>query len=195
MEGEITRCGWGCKSELERNYHDHVWGVPVHDDRTLFKMLILEGQQAGLSWSTILSKMDALCAAYDDFDPEKLKGYREDKVAALLQDAGIIRNRLKILAAIHNAERYYALCEKYGSLNDFLWGYVDGKPIVNEWTSLSQIPASTQLSDRISKDLKAMGFKFVGSTIVYAFMQAVGMVNDHLVSCAFRRADGGPAHA
>lgn len=184
---EITRCGWAQKPGLEQDYHDNVWGVPVHDDRELFKMLILEGQQAGLSWSTILRKMDALCAAYDDFNPAAVAQYGEDKVEQLLQNSGIIRNRLKINAAIENARRYFDLRAKYGSLDAFLWHYVEGKPVVNHWARLEQVPAATPLSDRISADLKSLGFKFVGSTIVYAYLQAVGVVNDHLVGCHFRR--------
>ncbi|NLG25424.1 MAG: DNA-3-methyladenine glycosylase I [Clostridiales bacterium] len=175
---------------LERDYHDQVWGVPEHDERALFRMLILEGQQAGLSWSTILKKMDALRAAYDDFDPEKLACYGEDKVEALLQNPGIIRNRLKVRAAIGNARCYLKLCQRHGSLGAFIWGYVGGRPIVNEWQSADQVPAATDLSGRISKDLKALGFSFVGSTIVYAYLQAIGVVNDHLAHCAFRRAPG-----
>ncbi len=185
---EITRCGWARREGLEQTYHDQVWGVPVHDDKALFKMLMLEGQQAGLSWSTILRKMGALCEAFDNFDPEIVALYDDAKVAALLQNPGIIRNRLKIRSAIENARAYFRLCEQYGSLDAFLWGYVGGVRVVNRWESLSQVPASTELSDRISKDLKKLGFKFVGSTIVYAFLQAVGIVNDHLTSCAFRRA-------
>lgn len=188
MESEITRCGWAEHGALERAYHDEAWGVPVHDDRALFKMLILEGQQAGLSWSTILRKMGALCEAYDDFDPALLSRYGEEKVAQLLQNPGVIRNRLKIRAVIENAKAYFALCEQHGSLAAFLWEYVGGKPVVNEWTSLSEVPASMPLSDQISRDLKKLGFKFVGTTIVYAFLQAVGIVNDHLAGCAFRRA-------
>jgi len=171
---------------LEQEYHDTQWGIPVHDDKTLFKMLILEGMQAGLSWSTILSKMDTLCAAFDDFDPAVVARYDVDKVEALLQNSGIIRNRAKVNAAVHNANRYFALCEKHGSLDEFLWSYVDFKPIQNQWEQLSQIPANTALSDRISGDLKKLGFKFVGTTIIYAFLQAVGIVNDHLLSCSFR---------
>jgi DNA-3-methyladenine glycosylase I len=188
MRVEIIRCGWAEREGPEREYHDHVWGVPIHDDRALFKMLMLEGQQAGLSWSTILRKMDALNEAYDGFDPAIVARYGEDKVAQLLQNPGIIRNRLKILAVIENAKAYFRLCERYDSLDAFLWGYVEGKSVVNRWERLSEVPASTELSDRISKDLKNLGFKFVGTTIVYAFLQAVGVVNDHLVSCAFRRA-------
>jgi DNA-3-methyladenine glycosylase I len=185
---EITRCGWAAREGLEQKYHDRVWGVPVHDDQALFRMLMLEGQQAGLSWSTILKKMDALNAAYDGFDPALLIQYGEANVAQLMNNPGIIRNRLKILAAIQNARAYFALCETHGSLDRFLWAYVDGAPVVNHWESLGEVPASTPLSDQISKDLRKLGFRFVGTTIVYAFLQAVGVVNDHLVSCAFRRA-------
>ena len=185
---EITRCGWAAREGLEQAYHDTVWGVPVHEDKALFRMLMLEGQQAGLSWSTILKKMDALDKAYDGFDPALLIQYDDEKVAQLMGNPGIIRNRLKIHAAIQNARAYFALIEQYGSLDEFLWGYVDGKPVVNHWERLDQVPASTPLSDRISVDLKKLGFKFVGTTIVYAFLQAVGVVNDHLASCAFRRA-------
>ncbi len=185
---ETIRCGWAEKPGPEQDYHDRVWGVPEHDDRALFKMLILEGQQAGLSWSTILKKMDALSEAYDGFDPAVLARYGEDKLSALMQNPGVIRNRLKVRAAVENAKAYFALCEKHGSLDAFLWGYVGGASVVNHWESLAQVPASTPLSDRISRDLKALGFKFVGTTIVYAYLQAVGVVNDHLVLCAFRRA-------
>jgi DNA-3-methyladenine glycosylase I len=188
MPMESVRCGWAEREGLEQAYHDRVWGVPVHDDKMLFRMLMLEGQQAGLSWSTILRKIDALDEAYDGFDPAVLVRYGEDKAAELLQNPGIIRNRLKVRAAAENARAYFRLCEVHGSLDAFLWGYVDGTPVVNHWERLSQVPASTLLSDRISRDLKAFGFKFVGTTIVYAFLQAVGVVNDHLVSCAFRRA-------
>lgn len=186
MKPNIIRCDWATQGELEQKYHDTQWGKPVHDDRELFKMLILEGKQAGLSWSTILKKMDTLCHAFDDFDPAKMAGYSKEKIEALLLDPGIIRNRLKVNAAVRNATVYFDLCEKYGSLDEFLWQYVDDEPIENQWTESSQIPATTPLSDKISKDLKNLGFKFVGSTTVYAFMQAVGMVNDHLLSCSFR---------
>jgi DNA-3-methyladenine glycosylase I len=185
---EITRCGWAEKPGPEQDYHDSVWGVPEHDERALFKMLILEGQQAGLSWSTILRKMDALSEAYDGFDPAALARWDEERIAAVLQNPGVIRNRLKVRAAVGNAKAYFALCERHGSLEAFLWGYVGGAPQVNRWESFSQVPAHTPLSDEISRDLKALGFKFVGSTIVYAWLQAVGVVNDHLTSCAFRRA-------
>jgi DNA-3-methyladenine glycosylase I len=169
--------------ELEREYHDRVWGVPVHDDKQLFKMMVLEGMQAGLSWSTILKKMDSLCAAYDDFDPGIIAEYGVEKVEALLRDPGVIRNHLKVRAAIANARAYLRVVEEFGSFSDYLWAFVDGKPIVNTWEEMRQVPVSTPVSDAISKDLTKRGFKFVGPTICYAFMQAVGMVNDHLVDC------------
>ncbi|GHU05084.1 DNA-3-methyladenine glycosylase [Alphaproteobacteria bacterium] len=187
MNGETIRCDWANHSALEREYHDKKWGVPVHDERELFKMLILEGKQAGLSWSTILRKMDTLCAAFDDFDPAVIIHYDAHKVDALLGDSGVIRNRLKINAAIQNAKAYFRLCEAHGSLDRFFWSYVDDRPIVNAWTSMAHVPARTPLSDAIARDLKKLGFKFVGSTIIYAFMQSIGMVNDHLTSCAFYR--------
>ena len=189
MSEEIIRCGWATRSELEQTYHDNIWGVPVHDDKQLFKMLILEGKQAGLSWSTILKKMDTLCEAFDDFDPAKLIHYDDAKIAALMQNNGVIKNRLKINAAITNAKAYFDLCKEMGSLDHYLWSFVKHQPIINTFERLEQIPASTPLSDTISKDLKKRGFKFVGSTIIYAFMQATGMVNDHLTCCAFRNTD------
>ncbi len=190
MAQTINRCDWATKSPIEQDYHDHKWGIPVYEDRELFKMLLLEGMQAGLSWVTILKKMDTMCAAFDDFDPEKLIAYDEEKVAKLLQNEGIIRNRLKIQSASANARAYFALREEFGSLSNYLWGFVRHQPIINTWEHIREVPARTDLSDTISRDLKKRGFKFVGSTIVYAFMQAVGMVNDHLVSCDFRRASG-----
>lgn len=182
---EITRCDWAAHDPFNQEYHDKEWGVPEHDEKRLFKMLILEGMQAGLSWITILKKMEAFCEAFDDFDPAVIRTYDEKKVAELMENTGIIRNRLKINAAITNAEAYFKLCEAYGSLDRFLWSYVNDKPIKNAWTTMEEIPASTPLSERISRDLKKMGFKFVGPTIIYAYMQSIGMVNDHLTSCAF----------
>lgn len=182
---EIRRCGWAEGSALEREYHDAEWGNPAHDDKRLFKMLMLESMQAGLSWKTILAKMDALCAAFDDFDPDTMKRYDAGKVEELMRNEGIIRNRAKINAMIHNAKQYDGICEAYGSLDAFFWSYVDGKPIVNKWERMEDVPAATPLSDRISKDLKKLGFKFVGPTTVYAFMQSIGMVNDHMTWCAF----------
>lgn len=189
MTNEIKRCDWATKSQIEQDYHDREWGIPVHDDHQLFKMLVLEGKQAGLSWSTILAKRDALCEAFDDFNPQTMVTYDDNKIAELIQNSGVIKNKLKVKAAISNAQAYFKICEKFSSLDNYLWSFVNQKPIINSWTSTEQVPASTELSDKISKDLKKYGFKFVGSTTVYAFMQSVGMVNDHLVSCAFRNAD------
>jgi DNA-3-methyladenine glycosylase I len=190
MSTEITRCDWASNNSLLQEYHDREWGLPAHDDKRLFKMLCLEGQQAGLSWLLILKKWDALREAYNDFDPATLVHFDDQKVEELLHNDGIIKNRLKINSAIHNANVYFEICEKYASLDNFLWSYVDHQPIVNAWTRMDQIPASTPLSDTISKDLKTLGFKFVGSTTIYAFMQSVGMVNDHLTSCAFYHRSG-----
>jgi DNA-3-methyladenine glycosylase I len=165
-----------------RNYHDTQWGKPCHDERELFEMLILEGAQAGLSWSCVLNKRENYCAAFDNFDVEKVAAYGEDKIAQLLQNPGIIRNRLKINAAITNAR----LVLRLGGLDKFLWDYVGGQPIVNHWAQQEDMPATSPLSDQISKDMKKMGFKFVGSTIIYSYMQAIGMVNDHMAWCDFR---------
>ncbi len=185
MTLEIKRCDWAVKSKLEQDYHDKEWGIPVHDDKKLFKLLILEGKQAGLSWSTILTKMNTLCEAFDDFDPEILAAYNEAKVEMLLQNDGIIRNRQKVNAAINNAKAYFKLLEAFGSLDSYLWAFVDNKPIINSWNRIEEVPSSSPVSDSISKDLKKRGFKFVGTTTIYAFMQSIGMVNDHLISCAF----------
>ncbi|MDL2296223.1 DNA-3-methyladenine glycosylase I [Lachnospiraceae bacterium OttesenSCG-928-E19] len=182
---EIVRCDWA-KSDIEKEYHDNIWGRPMHGDKELFKMLILEGQQAGLSWITILKKMDALCEAYDDFDPEIMVNYEEEKIEELMNNAGIIRNRRKIMAAIQNSQAYLTQFKEAGSFDEYLWSYVNGEPIVNNWKEIEEIPAKTEISEMLSKDLKKRGFNFVGPTIVYAFMQAVGMVNDHLVSCGCR---------
>lgn len=184
---DLSRCDWAEADELSRAYHDAAWGVPVHDDRTLFKMLILEGMQAGLSWTTILKKMDTLSSAFDDFDPARLIEYGPEKIEALLKNPGIIRNRLKVNAAISNARAYYRVVEEFGSFDSYLWAFVGGSPLINAWARLSDVPTSTTISDALSRDLKKRGFRFVGTTIIYAFMQAVGMVNDHLVSCAFYR--------
>jgi DNA-3-methyladenine glycosylase I len=181
------RCAWCLGSELYVRYHDEEWGVPVHDERTLFEFLILEGAQAGLSWATILNKRAHYRRAFDGFDVERVARYGPRKVAALLVDPGIVRNRLKIDAAIQNARAALALRERYGGLDAFLWRFVDGRPIQNRWRRAESVPASTPISDTMSKDLRSAGFRFVGSTICYAFMQAVGMANDHLVGC-FRHA-------
>lgn len=178
-----TRCAWAGGSELYRKYHDEEWGVPCHCDARLFEMLILEGQQAGLSWITILNKRENFRRAFDGFDPQIIARYDENKIAELMRDKGIIRNRLKIEAAVQNAAAYLKLKEDFGSLDNYLWGWVDGKPVKNNRRESNEIPAHTELSDRISKDLKKRGFKFVGSTIIYAFLQAVGVVDDHVISC------------
>lgn len=178
----MKRCDWA-KNDLAIHYHDTEWGVPLHDDRKLFEFLILEGAQAGLSWDTILRKRENYRKAFDDFDAEKIARYDENKCAELLQNEGIIRNRLKIASAVRNAEHYLEIVEKEGGFDEYIWSFVDGKPIVNAWENYKQIPVSTEISDKLSKDLKKRGFNFVGSTIIYAFMQACGLVNDHLVSC------------
>ncbi len=179
----VMRCPWPGADPLYLQYHDHEWGVPVYDDRHLFEMLILEGAQAGLSWITILKKRVGYRAAFDDFDAEKIARYDARKVQSLLADPGIVRNRLKVAAAINNAQVLLDLKEREESFSAYLWRYVDGTPIVNHWKGMSEVPAKTALSDAMSKDLAKLGFKFVGSTICYAYMQAVGMVNDHLVDC------------
>lgn len=176
------RCPWATKP-LDIEYHDAEWGVPVHDDRRLFEMLILEGAQAGLSWSTILAKRGGYREAFDGFDPERIARYTPRKVEQLLANPGIVRNRLKVAAAIQNAKAFLVTVEECGSLDALLWGFVGGRPIRNRRQATKEVPARTAESDAISKELLRRGFKFVGSTICYAFMQAVGMVNDHLVSC------------
>ena len=177
------RCAWCGSDPLYRAYHDDEWGVPVHDDRRLFAFLVLEGAQAGLSWLTILKKRENYRKAFHAFDCERIARYTDADVARLLADAGIVRNRLKIASAIQNARSVLAIQEAYGSLAAYLWRYVDGVPRQNAWGSMAEIPARTELSDAMSRDLKKRGFKFVGSTICYAFMQAVGMVNDHTTDC------------
>lgn len=183
MRNTTTRCPWATTDPLYIDYHDREWGVPVWDDRVLFEFLVLEGAQAGLSWLTVLRKRENYRKAFDGFDPAKVARYNSRKIESLLQDPGIIRNRLKVNAAVQNAKSFLAVQEEFGSFSDYIWRFVDGKPVVNRFKTLSEIPASTPLSDRISADLKKRGFKFVGSTIVYAHMQATGMVNDHLISC------------
>jgi DNA-3-methyladenine glycosylase I len=179
---EKKRCGWP-KSELDIAYHDSEWGVPVHDDRLLFEMLILEGAQAGLSWSTILNKRENYRKAFDNFDAKKIARYDAKKVAKLMADAGIVRNRLKIAATMGNAKAFLKVQEEFGSFDRYIWQFVGGKPKVNRWTQRGQLPGRSPESDAMSKDLLKRGFKFVGSTICYAFMQAVGMVNDHTTDC------------
>jgi DNA-3-methyladenine glycosylase I len=178
------RCEWvNLKNELYRKYHDEDWGVPVHDDKKLFEMLILEGAQAGLSWETVLKKQGNYRQAFDNFDPKKVAKYDEKKKAELLQNEGIIRNKLKIKSAIQNAKIFLKMQKEFGSFDKYIWDFVGGKPIQNKFKSLSKIPAKTEISDEISKDLKKQGMNFVGSTIIYAFMQAIGMVNDHEIDC------------
>lgn len=178
-----TRCAWCERSEAYRTYHDTEWGVPSHDDRHLFEMLILEGAQAGLSWSTILARREGYRRAYKGFDPEVVACFDESRQAELLLDAGIVRNRAKVVASVGNAQAVLRVREEFGSFDAYLWRFVDGSPVQNAWTSLSQVPAETEVSKSLSKDLLKRGFRFVGPTILYAFMQAVGMVNDHLTEC------------
>lgn len=178
----MKRCGWAT-NELSIAYHDAEWGVPLHDDRDLFEFLILEGAQAGLSWDTILRKRDAYREAFDNFDPAKVAKYTDAKCAKLLLNEGIIRNRLKIKSAVGNAKAFLAVQKESGSFDKYIWAFVGGKPLDNKVKSMSDVPSKTEISDAIAKDLKKRGFNFVGSTIMYAFMQATGMVNDHLVSC------------
>lgn len=189
---EQIRCSWAGDIPIYMDYHDHEWGRPVHDDNKLFEMLVLEGMQAGLSWITVLKKRDAYRKAFDGFDPEQVSLYDEAKIEALMANAGIIRNRLKINAAVTNARAFLEVVKQYGSFDQFIWSYVNGIPIVGHWEHMEDIPATTPLSDQISKDLKKMGFKFVGSTIVYAFMQAIGMVNDHITGCFVYQEMEGP---
>ena len=179
---ERIRCSWAT-NELSIRYHDKEWGVPVHDDRTLFEFLILEGAQAGLSWNTILNKRENYRHAFDGFDPRKVARYDRRKITKLLADSGIVRNKLKIAAAVENAKAFLRVQQEFGSFDKYIWQFVGGKPKVNNWESLRQVPARTPESDAMSKDLLRRGFKFVGSTICYAFMQAVGMVNDHAIDC------------
>jgi DNA-3-methyladenine glycosylase I len=187
------RCTWA-KNELAIRYHDEEWGVPVHDDRRLFEFLILEGAQAGLSWDTILRKRENYRAAFDGFDPARVARYDQRKIARLLADPGIVRNRLKVASAVANARAFLAVQDEFGSFDAYAWRFVDGRPRVNAWRRGQQIPARTAESDGLSKDLQKRGFRFVGSTICYAFLQAVGMVNDHLVDCErYRALAGRPA--
>jgi DNA-3-methyladenine glycosylase I len=183
-----TRCEWCGDDPLYIDYHDNEWGIPVHDDRKLFEMLILEGAQAGLSWITILRKRENYCAAFDGFDPVKVAAYDEAKVAELLANPGIVRNRPKVNAAVQNARAFLAVQAEFGSFDAYIWQFVGGRPKINSWTRLADIPAQTPEAQAMSKDLKKRGFKFVGPTICYAFMQATGLVNDHVVDCFRYRA-------
>ncbi|HVU07308.1 MAG TPA: DNA-3-methyladenine glycosylase I [Verrucomicrobiae bacterium] len=182
MKKEIVRCPWPTQTNMIR-YHDEEWGAPVHDDRLLFEFLILEGAQAGLSWQTILNKREHYRAAFDQFDAERIASYGEKKIAQLLANEGIVRNRLKIRATIQNAKSFLKVQEEFDSFDKYIWQFVDGQPIQPRRKSMKEVPARTEISDAMSKDLLQRGFKFVGSTICYAFMQATGMVNDHLVTC------------
>ena len=190
MTAEKRRCGWCGSDPFYVAYHDLEWGVPVRDDRTLFEFLILEGAQAGLSWSTILNKREGYRRLYEGFDPGLVARYDDAKVAELLTDPAVVRNRAKIAASIGNARAFLEVQGEFGSFSDYIWRFTDGQPIQNSWKTLAQLPARTPLAETISEDLKQRGFKFVGPTIVYAHMQATGMVNDHLVSC-FRHAEIG----
>ncbi len=183
-----TRCEWPKNNPLYLNYHDTEWGVPVYDDDKLFEFLILETFQAGLSWITVLRKRENFRKALDNFDYKKIAKYNEMKFETLMQNAGIIRNKLKVKATISNAIAFMEIQKEFGSFSKYIWNFVDGKPIVNQWKSMNEIPATTKISDILSKDLKKRGFKFVGSTVIYAHMQATGMVNDHVTSC-YRHAE------
>lgn len=177
------RCDWGTKNELMIKYHDEEWGVPLHDDNKLFEFFVLEGFQAGLSWQIVLNKRENFRKAFYHFNPQKVAAYSEDKIQELIQDKSIIRNQQKIRACVNNAQRFLEVQKEFGTFDNYIWKFVDYKPIQNSFESIGELPAKTELSDEISKDLKSRGFKFVGSTVIYAHMQATGMVNDHLVKC------------
>ena len=180
----MKRCEWAAgQFEEYIRYHDEEWGVPVHDDKTHFEFLILEGAQAGLSWSTILKRREGYRSAFAGFDPEKVATFDEQKIEELLQFEGIIRNRLKVRSAVTNAQKFLEIQEEFGSFDAYIWQFVDGKPVINRWITLNEVPVTTRESDSVSKDLKKRGFKFVGSTIMYAHMQACGLVNDHTTDC------------
>ena len=183
-----VRCGWCGTDSLYVAYHDSEWGVPLHDDRALFEFLVLEGAQAGLSWITILRKREHYRAAFDGFEPADVATYGEDRISELLRDPGIVRNRQKVRSAVSNARAFLAVKEEFGSFSDYIWAFTGGRPIQNSWRTIEQIPSTTPLAETISRDLKGRGFRFVGPTIVYAHMQATGIVNDHLVTC-FRHAE------
>lgn len=179
----MKRCEWANGSEIYEKYHDEEWGVPLYDDDLLYEFLVLEGMQAGLSWITVLKKRENFRKAFDNFDAKKVAKYNQKKIDQLMQDAGIIRNKLKIMAAITNAQKFLEVQKEFGSFSKYMWGFMGGKPLINKWKKMSQLPAKTELAEKISKDLKKRGFKFVGPTIIYAHMQATGMVNDHVVEC------------
>jgi DNA-3-methyladenine glycosylase I len=179
----VKRCKWAEYDDLMKIYHDKEWGTPQHDDKMLYELLILEGMQAGLSWSTVLKKRENFSKALDDFDYNKIVKYGEKKVEELMQNEGIIRNRLKIRSVITNAKAFLKVQEEFGSFDSYIWGFVNNKPIQNSWKKLDDLPPNTHLSDKISKDMKKRGFKFIGTTIIYAFLQAIGVVNDHTIDC------------
>lgn len=181
----LERCPWAGSEQIYIDYHDNEWGVPLHDDRRLFEMLILEGMQAGLSWITILKKREDFRAAFDNFDAEKIANYTDEKIEQLMQNEKIVRNRRKITAAVKNARAFLEIQKEFGSFDKFIWSYINGEPIINHFKEPSEVPANTPLSDKISSDLKKRGFGFVGTTIIYSFMQAIGMVDDHLTFCPF----------
>lgn len=191
MTDTLTRCAWSCRTEEERVYHDLEWGVPLHDDQKLFEFIVLEGAQAGLSWATILKRREGYRVAFDGFVVETVANYSEDKVRELMENPGIIRNRLKIESAIGNARAFISKQQEFGSFDAYMWRFVNGKPIQNTWRDYSEAPPQTKESEAMSKDLKKRGFRFVGPTICYAHMQAVGMVNDHAVDCFRWRELGG----
>jgi len=194
MEADVCRCGWVNTDPLYIDYHDKEWGVPVHDDIRLFEMLTLEGAQAGLSWYTVLKKREHYRRAFDGFDPQQVAAYDEDKIAALLADPGLIRNRLKIRGTVTNAQAFLRVQEEFGSFDRYIWSFAGSAPVLNRWESLKEVPASTPESDAMSKALKKRGFTFVGTTICYAFMQATGMVMDHTTSCfRYSEVQGTPA--
>lgn len=192
---EICRCGWVNTDPVYIAYHDEEWGVRVEDDRKWFEFIVLDGFQAGLSWYTIIKKRDNFRRAFDNFEPEVVAEYSEAKIEALMLDEGLIRNRLKIRAAVSNAQAFLKIQSEFGAFNTYIWQFTDGKSLQNQWKTLKEVPASTPLSDALSKDLQKRGFKFVGSTICYAFMQAAGMVNDHLVDCFRYAACGGSEYS
>ncbi|MDR2879200.1 MAG: DNA-3-methyladenine glycosylase I [Fusobacteriales bacterium] len=183
---EPVRCGWANK-DSEREYHDNEWGVPSHDDSYMFEMLILEGFQAGLSWITILSKRENFRKAFDNFDYNKIKDYKQDKIDELLKNDGIVKNKLKVNSTVENAKAFIKVQEEFESFDKYIWGFVNNKQIVNKWKEIKELPAKTELSDKISRDMKKRGFKFVGSTIIYSYLQAVGIIDDHIATCSFKK--------
>lgn len=182
----MKRCEWCGEDPLYVKYHDEEWGVPVHDDRTLFEFLVLEGAQAGLSWITILRKREGYRKAYDDFDVQKVASYDESKIEELLLNPDIVRNKLKVRSSVNNARLFMEIQKEFGSFDSYIWGFTQGKQIINSWEDISQVPVTSELSDDVSRDLKKRGFKFTGSTIIYSYLQAVGIINDHTIWCSFR---------